>query len=311
VTEEAVSSSAAGPLHDETNPKESTLTITDPTNSAVPDLNDAKTSPESLAMIGVAQWLRGDQAAAAEHDEAMRAATHREEMQRRMEAAANALAGARARVSNLMDKVDLEGRRIFGFGVGTVVIGALTALDVIPLNWAAQAFGLNAAASWVVTMILLAASVGAMAGLEVTRHDARRRTALVAILLTAYAGLVGLRTSFLVTVDGESFLAALLQALVLSAISAALVVLGSAVMTRTRSLRLSRARAAAQRARRVSEASVGAWRQADDKFGRHLGVLRRHMVRQPLYSSVPAGVAHAAWVAALEQALRAQFTTRW
>jgi hypothetical protein len=287
------------------------LTITDPTNSAVPDLNDAKTSPESLAMIGVAQWLRGDQAAAAEHDEAMRAATHREEMQRRMEAAANALAGAKARVSNLMDKVDLEGRRIFGFGVGTVVIGALTALDVIPLNWAAQAFGLNAAASWVVTMILLAASVGAMAGLEVTRHDARRRTALVAILLTAYAGLVGLRASFLVTVDGESFLAALLQALVLSAISAALVVLGSAVMARTRPLRLSRARAAAQRASRVSEASEEAWRQADDMFGRHLGVLRRHMIRQPLYSSVPAGIAHAEWAAALERALRAQFTTRW
>jgi hypothetical protein len=120
-----------------------------------------------------------------------------------------------------------------------------------------------------------------------------------------------LRASFLVTVDGESFLAALLQALVLSAISAALVVLGSAVMARTRPLRLSRARAAAQRASRVSEASEEAWRQADDMFGRHLGVLRRHMIRQPLYSSVPAGIAHAEWAAALERALRAQFTTRW
>jgi hypothetical protein len=210
-----------------------------------------------------------------------------------------------------MGKDDLAGRRALGFGLGTVAIVGLTTLDVIPLNWAAQAFGLNAAASWVVTMILLVASVGAMVGLEVTRHERRRRTALVAILLTAYAGLVSLRTSFLVTVDGESFLAALLQALVLSAVSAALVVLGSAVMSRTWSLRLSRARAQVRRANRESEASENAWRQADEKFGRHLSVLRRYLVRQPFYSTAPAGVTHAAWITAVEQALRAQFTTRW
>jgi hypothetical protein len=261
--------------------------------------------------MGLGEWLRNDPAAASEHDEAMRAATHRDEMHRRMGDAARELTAATENVSSLMGKDDLAGRRALGFGLGTVIIVGLTALDAIPLNWAAQAFGLNAAASWVVTMILLVASVGAMTGLEVTRHEARRRTALISVMLIAYAGLVALRTSFLVTVAGESMLAALLQALVLSAVSAALVVLGSAVMARTRSLRLSRARADARRAARASEASEYAWRQADEKFGRHFSVLRRHLVRQPLYSSVPAGVTHAEWIVALEQALRAQFTTRW
>jgi hypothetical protein len=40
---------------------------------------------------------------------------------------------------------------------------------------------------------------------------------------------------------------------------------------------------------------------------RNLGVLRRQLIRQPLYTTVPAGVTHGEWVAALEHALHAQF----
>lgn len=294
----------------ETGPKEAELSITEQANPATPDRHGPEISADHLAAIGVAGWLREDPAAADEHTEAMRAGTHLEETRRRREAAGRALADAKARVSNLMDRDDLDGRRTLGFGVGAVVIGALIMLDAIPLNWAAQAFGLNAADSWVVTMIMLVASVGAMAGLEVTRHEPRRRMALIVVILAAYAGLAGLRTSFLVTVAGESFLAALLQALVLSGISAGLVVLGSAVMARTKSLRLSLARAAARRAARASEAGENAWRRADERFRRHLAVLRRHLARQPLYSSVPAGISHAEWAGALERALHAQFMTQ-
>jgi hypothetical protein len=286
------------------------VSITEQAYSAMPERHGPESSAQHLAAIGLAEWLREDATAAEEHTEAMRADMHLAETHGRREAADQALAAARARVSNLMDKHDLEGRRMLGFGLGATVIGALVALDAIPLNWAAQAFGLNALDSWAVTMIMLVASVGAMAGLEVTRHEARRRAVLVCIILAAYAGLVGLRASFLVTVAGESFLAALLQALVLSGISAGLVVLGSAVMARTRSLRLSLARAAARRATRAREASENAWRRADEKFRRHLGVLRRYLARQPLYSSVPAGTAHAEWAVALDQALRAQFMTQ-
>lgn len=272
--------------------------------------DSADISVESLAMVELATWFRQDARAAEEHDEAARAGTHRDEMRRRMEATVRALADARARVSNLKDKDDLAGRRGFGFSLGAVIVVALTAIDSIPLNWAAQAFGLDAADSWLVTLILLVASVGAMTGLEMTRHETRRRQALVALMLLGYGGLVALRTSFLTTVDGESFLAALLQALVLSAFSAGLVVIGSAVMARTRSLRLSRAWATELRARRASEASERAWRQADEKFVLHFSGLRRQLALQPLYASVPAGVSHDEWVKALEGALRTHFTAQ-
>lgn len=266
--------------------------------------DSAGISTENLARVEVATWFRQDARAAGEYDEAARASTHRDATRRQMEAAAGTLADARARVSSLMDTGDLAGRRMCGFGLGAVIVLALTVLDAIPLNWAAQAFGLDAADSWLVTMILLVASVGAMAGLEMTRHDARRRQALIALMLIGYGGLVALRTSFLVTVDGESFLTALLQALVLSAFSAGLVVIGSAVMARTRPLRLSRASAAELRARRASEASERAWRQADEKFVLHFRGLRRQLALQPFYVSVPAGVTHDEWVQALEGALR-------
>jgi hypothetical protein len=286
------------------------MTMAEQAGPAVPGRHRSDVCADDLAMIEVATWFREDGRAAGEYDETARASTHRDETGRRKEMAAGALADARARVSNLMDKGDLAGRRVFGFGLGAVIVTALTVLDAIPLNWAAQAFGLDAADSWLVTMILLVASVGAMAGLEMTRHEARRRQVLVAVMLAGYGALVALRTSFLTTVDGESFLAALLQALVLSAFSAGLVVIGSAVMARTWPLRLSRARAEELRARRVSEASDRAWRRADERFVlRHRG-LRRQLALQPFYASAPAGVTHAEWVAALERALSAHFTTR-
>jgi len=287
-------------------PEEEQVTVTVPANPATPDRPD----PQSLAVLGIAEWLREDQAAAEEHDEAMRADTLQHEMRRRMETAGRVLADASARVSSLKDKHNLDDRRSLAFWLGSVIVAALVVLDAIPLNWAAQAFGLDAADSWVVTLILLAASVGAMAGLEMTRQEPRRHTVFVALTLAAYAGLVVLRTSFLVTVSGESLTTSLLQAVVLSAISAGLVFLGSAVMGRTRSPRLSRAMTAARRARRASEASEAAWWRAEEKLDRHLAVLRRQLARRPLFSATPSGLTHPEWVAVLERALRAQFTQR-
>jgi hypothetical protein len=276
----------------------------------MPDHTDAYVDPESLAVIGVADWLREDEAAAEEHEEAMRADTYRRETLRRKDAAVRALADARARLSNLMDKLDLEGRRNLGFSGGAAIVTGLVALDAIPLNWAAQAFGLNAADSWLVTLIMLVASVGAMAGLEVTRKDARRHVILLGITLSAYGGLVALRASFLLTVAGETLASALLQAVVLSAVSASLVGLGTVIMGRTRPFGLSRARAAARRAHRASEDSSEEWRRAGDRLDRHLLVLRRQLARQPLYSAAPAGMTHPDWVAALERALHGQFADR-
>lgn len=81
-------------------------------------------------------------------------------------------------------------------------------------------------------------------------------------------------------------------------------------MARTRPLRLSRALAAARRARRAFEDSEAALRQAEERLYRHLGVLRRQLIRQPLYAAAPTGVTHEEWVVALGRALHAQFATR-
>ena len=287
------------------------MTVTTPADPASPEPPDPeRPDPERLAVAGVASWLREDRAAAEEHEEAMRADSYSREMRQRRDAADRALSDVRARVSGLIDKHNLDGRRTLAFWLGSALVVALVVLDAIPLNWAAQAFDLNNADSWLVTLILLVASVGAMAGLEATRQDPRRYALLAGITLTAYAGLVALRTSFLITVAGEGTAAALLQAVVLSAISAGLVFLGSAVMARTRTLRLTRALAAARRARRARQASDAAWRRAEEKLERHLGVLRRQLGTQPLYSAVPAGLTHSEWVEILERALRAQFTKR-
>src|SRR6202012_877694 len=119
----------------------------------------------------------------------------------------------------------------------------LVVLDAIPLNWSAQAFGLDSGGTWLVTLILVIASVGAMLGLELSRSHPRRRGLLAAVMIVGYVALLGLRTDFLITVAGEPFLIALLQSAMLTAISAGLVLCGSAVLARTRSLTLSQSRA--------------------------------------------------------------------
>jgi hypothetical protein len=228
-----------------------------------------RTSPalDAHASTAVSGWLHDHPAVAGELEETVRAHTHLQELKGRARQAADTAAGAQQRAANLISKLDPDGHRILGFGAGAALVTALTVLDAVPLNWAAQAFGLDAAGSWLVTGILLVASIGAMAGLEATRGDGRRRAALAAVIAAAYVALVVLRTQFLTTVAGASLPAAILQAVLLSAISAGLVLCGSAVMARTRSPRLDRARAVARRTRHAAAAA-----QADAHLPRRCSV---------------------------------------
>ena len=157
---------------------------------------------------------------AADLEEAGRAHTHLEQERQREADARDALTRAEQHASGMTSRLDLTGRRFAGFTAGAVAVAILLVFDTIPLNWAAQAFGLAAAATWLVTGIMLVASAGAMAGLELTREDARRRGALLILVAAGFAALAVLRTAFLVTVAGESLGAAILQAVLLSAISA-------------------------------------------------------------------------------------------
>jgi hypothetical protein len=245
---------------------------------------------------------------AADLEEAGRAHAHLQEERQRELDALQAQGKAEQRATSLTAKLDLADRRFAGFTLGATIVAALLVFDAIPLNWAAQAFGLASAATWLVTLIMLAASAGAMAGLELTRDQTRRREVLLVMIGAGYLALSGLRTAFLITVAGESLPSAVLQAVLLSAISASLVACGSAVMARTRPPTLARAWSAVRRARATAVSCREARRRAEEKMQRHWTVLQRMLREWSITSDCPAGVSQANWIAALERALRALFS---
>lgn len=103
-------------------------------------------------------------------------------------------------------------------------------LDAIPLNWAAQAFGLDSGGTWLVTFILVVASASAMVGFGSHVGTRAWRTVLATVVIAGYLALLGLRTKFVVTVTNEPFLVAVLQTAMVTGISAGLVLCGAAVL---------------------------------------------------------------------------------
>lgn len=237
----------------------------------------------------------------------LRTRVYLQELTRRSDEARGQAADAEQNESNLAVKLDPAGHRSLSFGLGATVLVSLVTLDAVPLNWAAQAFGLNSAGTWLVTFILVAASVGAMLGFELTRGNARRRAVLAMVVLAGYLALLGLRTEFLTTVAGDSLLIAFLQSGLLTAISIGLVWCGSAVLGRTRSLGHSRARAEARRAAQAAEEADGARLRASERLARHLGCLHQMLYPWALSSAAPEGVDHAKWTAALDRAIHLLF----
>jgi hypothetical protein len=257
------------------------------------------------ASAALQRWLRDHLEVAGEIKETIRAHLHLQEVERRTQRAEEAKRSAEHQCDSLMTKQDPANHRVLGFALGAILVGLLTVLDAIPLNWAAQAFGLGADSTWLVTFLLVAASVGAMLGLEVKRE--RARSPLAGVLTVGYVALAGLRTEFLMTVNGESLLVALMQSAMLTGISAALVLCGSAIMGRTRSLRLSRARAAVRRSGHAVAGARAVQSLADERLQRHIGSLRGILLPWAINSAAPAGVDRAAWAAALELAVRQLF----
>ena len=230
---------------------------------------------DARAAASLSALLKARPDLAADLEEVGRAHTHLGQQRQREADARDALTRAEQHASGVTARLDLAGHRFAGFTVGVLAVAILLVLDAIPLNWAAQAFGLAAVATWLVTGIMLVASAGAMAGIELTREDSRRRSALLILMAAGYTALTVLRTAFLVTVAGESIGAAILQAVLLSAISAGLVACGSVVMARTRPLALARALAAVKRARRTAAACHDARRRAEERMQLHWAVVQR------------------------------------
>jgi hypothetical protein len=277
------------------------------TEHGEPDPDRDDTVLEAQASAALERWLQDHPAVAGEIQDTVRAHIHLQELDGRTREAGKAVQEAEHRRGILATRLDPGGHRIFGFTLGAALVAVLVILDAIPLNWAAQAFGLDSAGTWLVTFILVIASLAAMLGLEVTRAHPKRRALLVAVMTAGYLALLGLRTEFLTTVAAESFLAALLQAAMLTAISAGLVLCGSAVIARTRPLSLSRSHDSTRRARQAAADARAAQNQAAERLQRHIGGLRQMLLPWALGSPAPAGVDRATWAAALERAIRALF----
>jgi hypothetical protein len=283
--------------HTEPDPEADDVTLQSQPDAAVRD----------HAIATIKRLLQERPAAAKEIKDTLRARVYLQELAGRTNQAEVTAADTEQHESNLAVKLDPAGHRTLNFGLGTALVVALVILDAVPLNWAAQAFGLNQAGTWLVTFILVAASVGAMLGFEVTRNHPRRRGLLAAVVTVGYLALLGLRTQFLTTVSGDSLPVALLQSALLTAISAGLVWCGAAVLGRTRSFSYSRARAAAQRAAQAAADARQAQNQAAEKLHRHIGTLHQMLLPWALSSGAPEGVDHGKWAAALEHAIRALF----
>lgn len=262
---------------------------------------------QAQASAAVERWLQDHPQVTHGIKETIRAHVHLQELAGRARDAEQERRDADEQNAALLTRQDPASHRILGFATGTAVVSLLVVLDAIPLNWAAQAFGLDSGGTWLVTFILVVASIGAMLGFELTSRHPRRRALLAAVVATAYLALLGLRTQFLTTVAGESLPVALLQSAMLTAISAGLVLCGSAVLARTRSLSLSRSCAAARRARQAAAEARAAQGLAAEKLQRHIGGLRSMLLPWALGSAAPAGVDRASWVAALERAVRQLF----
>ena len=237
--------------HGEPDPKRADPALRTPADAA----QEAQAAPEPPAGAAldahaadtITRVVHEQPAMAREIKAALRTRVYVQELDRRADAAEAKAEDAERRESSLAVKLDPGERRPLPFALGAAIVVALVILDAFPLNWAAQAFDLDSDGTWVVTVILLIASVGAMLGFELTRGHHRRRGILIAVVTAGFLALLGLRTEYLTTVAGDSFPVAAFQATLLTAISAGLVLCGSAVLTRTRSVLHSRARAAARR----------------------------------------------------------------
>jgi hypothetical protein len=252
---------------------------------------------------GLNALARMDKHAALELGEALRSGIHLRETAGDDGQAASRADGARQRLAAEITKFDPAGVRTLAFSIGAGLVAVLAALDVVPLNWAAQAFGLAAAGTWLITGILLTASLAAMLGFEFTRTHHRKRLVLVGVVALAYVGLFLLRMQFLMTVAGEAPPTALLQAALLTAVSAALVLCGSAVMARTQHYRIARAKAEVRQTEQVAENAAIIHSLARTRLRRHVAVLRLRVST----TTAPAGTDSVTWAATLEREIQALF----
>src|SRR5438105_5286508 len=138
-----------------------------------------------------------------------------------------------------------------GFRVGVLLAAFFVALDALPANLAAQAFGLDVVPTWGITAVI----VGALgAGMWAVTHfkSGWRRGVTIAALIVGLVAIGALRFWFLYVTAGD-VLAALLESVALTVFTTMIVWLGVLVLGFTKSRLVSAAERAAYKLRRQAE----------------------------------------------------------
>jgi hypothetical protein len=191
--------------------------------------------------------------------------------------------------------------------LGTSLGAAFAALDALPAYWSAEAFGLSQVSTLILTVLLCAALGGAMWLLDLFSRQ-HRRSALHILEGTLVAGFVGmfvLRLNYLQVTGGGDFLSSAIEALALTAVSAALVAVGFVVLSH----RAPKAVAAAERVARETASSdvAEAAAAARTKAARSRAALEDTVVTWAI-SHQPTDVSHEQFLRAAGQAIKILLT---
>ncbi len=207
---------------------------------------------------------------------------------------AEARAAAERRKANPHERIN----RTFGTGLAVV----LALLDALPAYWSAEAFGLSQASTRILTVLLCAALGGAMWLLDLFSRQYHRSALriLECALGVGFIGMFVLRLDYLQVTGGQGVVSSAIEAAALTAVSAALVVVGFVVLSH----RTPKALANAERIARetADSGAVRAAAAARTKAARSRAALEDTVVTW-IVSHEPAGISHEQFLRAAGQAL--------
>ena len=275
-------------------------TVTGPDEPVDPPATGSGQSPLSYAMHAIGTLLSesplaNEQFHEARHDraEADRLDSEAAESGRRG-ADAEARAAAERRKANPHERIN---RRL---GTGLAVVLAL--LDALPAYWSAQAFGLDQPSTLILTVLLCAALGGGMWLLDLFSRQHRRSALhiLEGALAAGFLGIFALRLNYLQVTGGEDFLSSAIEALALTAISAALVTIGFVVLSHRTPKAVANAERIAREAAHSGAADAAAAARA--KAARSRAALEDTLVTWAL-THEPAGITHEQFLQAVGQAI--------
>jgi len=275
-------------------------TVTGPVDPDEPSGTRPGESPLSYAIRALGTLVSGsglahEQFREARHDQAEADRLDAEAAQAGQQSAdAGARAAAERRKASPHERIN---RRL-----GTWLAGLLALLDALPAYWSAQAFGLGQTSTLILTVLLCAALGGGMWLLDLFNRKGRRPAlrVLQGALCAGFAAMFVLRLDYLQVTGGADFWSAAIEALALTAVSAALLAVGYVVLSH----RMPKAVASAERlARQAAHSGTAeAAAAARTKAARSRAAFEDTVVTWAL-SQQPAGIGHDQFLDAIGQAI--------